>query len=215
MFHPGFGRLRSLQMGPPENTPSAALGIHRLCNATAPLAELRAVSPCATRSRNESGVDTQGIAGAVSGWAHQPNTEETMIEHTNAEQGHGVAPAELTDGGDVAALREIAAGQHIGDHTRRAQEVLASRAGDGDPIYIRPDWEIGGEWFEWTRDAQQDLGPVEQFYPGDNAVDVISTDIYWNPQWMGADPRHAFAWSTTLSDDYPAGAQVLKDFFLL
>lgn len=129
------------------------------------------------------------------------------------------------DGGGVAALREIAAGQHIADHTRWAQEFLASRAGDNDPIYIRPNWQIGGEWLAWTADAQQDpgayvaasqqfaqafhnvsgrfkivwdfasdRGAVEQFYPGDNAVDVISTNVYWNPQWTGADPRNAFAW---------------------
>ena len=59
------------------------------------------------------------------------------------------------DGG-VAALREVAAGQHVADHTRWAQQILASRADDSDPIYIRPNWELGGEWYPWTGDAQQD-----------------------------------------------------------
>jgi hypothetical protein len=161
-----------------------------------------------------SGVD---IAGEVASGLHGP-------PGTKVEWSIPMYP----DGGGVAAMREVAAGLHAGDHTRWAQEVLASRAGDTDPIYIRTSWEIGGEWFAWTRDAQQDLeaykgafqqfsaafhnvsgrfkivwdfngdrGPIEQYYPGDAAVDVISTDMYWNPQWMGTDPVNAFAWAQT------------------
>jgi Ca2+-binding RTX toxin-like protein len=120
-------------------------------------------------------------------------------------------------------MREAAAGQHNGKYTDWANKILASRAGEGDPIYVRTTWELGGEWFPWTAAAKEDpqayikafqqfaasfhdvsprfkivwdfvpdRGPVEQWYPGDEAVDVISQDVYWHTQYSGTDPVAAF-----------------------
>ena len=132
------------------------------------------------------------------------------------------------DGGGVGTLREVASGKHNGTYTEWAEKILASRAGDGDPIYVRTTWELGGEWFPWTADAEADpaayraafqqfakafhdvsgrfdmvwdfngdRGEVEQWYPGDGAVDVISQDIYWQSEWAGSDPVKAFEWNAT------------------
>jgi Ca2+-binding RTX toxin-like protein len=127
------------------------------------------------------------------------------------------------DSGGVGAMREAAAGQHNGTYKNWAGKILASRAGDGDPIYVRTTWELGGEWFAWTGHAKEDpeaykkafqqfaqsfhevsprfkivwdfvpdRGEVEQWYPGDAAVDVISQDVYWHTQYSGTDPVAAF-----------------------
>ncbi|GAA0584699.1 hypothetical protein GCM10009416_23860 [Craurococcus roseus] len=127
------------------------------------------------------------------------------------------------DSGGVGAMREVANGQHRDKHTDWAQKILASRSGDGDPIYVRTTWELGGEWFPWTGHAKEDpeaykkafgqfadafhdvsprfkivwdfvpdRGEVTQWYPGDEAVDVISQDVYWHTQYSGTDPVAAF-----------------------
>ena len=144
------------------------------------------------------------------------------------------------DGGGVGMLREVASGKHNGTYTEWAEKILASRAGDSDPIYVRTTWELGGEWFPWTADAEadpaayraafqqfaksfhdvsgrfdmvwdfnSDRGEVEQWYPGDQAVDVISQDIYWNPQWTSTDPVAAF---DKLANGYPRGLTWMADF---
>ena len=41
-------------------------------------------------------------------------------------------------------------------------------------------------------DFNSDRGPVEQYYPGDDCVDVISQDIYWTEELQGKDPKAAF-----------------------
>ncbi len=41
-------------------------------------------------------------------------------------------------------------------------------------------------------DFNSDRGPVEQYYPGDDCVDVISQDIYWTPDLQGRNARAAF-----------------------
>jgi hypothetical protein len=46
--------------------------------------------------------------------------------------------------------------------------------------------------FKMVWDFNSDRGPVEQFYPGDDCVDVISQDIYYAPELQGKDPRAAF-----------------------
>ena len=119
--------------------------------------------------------------------------------------------------------RAIAEGSRTEEFRSWAEEILASRSGDGDDIFVRTTWEVGGEWFPWTEVAQQDpdafkgawqefarafhevsprfrmvwdatadRGDVEQFYPGDDAVDVVSQDIYWQRQWQGDDAAAAF-----------------------
>lgn len=51
--------------------------------------------------------------------------------------------------------------------------------------------------FKLVWDFAGDRGPVEQWYPGDAAVDVISQDVYWKPEWAGTDPDAAFSWART------------------
>jgi hypothetical protein len=127
------------------------------------------------------------------------------------------------DDAGIGTMRAVAAGRSNASFRHWAEEILASRRGDADPIYVRTAWELGGEWFPWTALARRDpgafraaiqqfarsfkdvsrrfqivwdfvpdRGPVEQWYPGDGAVDVISQDVYWNPQWSSTDPVVAF-----------------------
>jgi beta-mannanase len=49
--------------------------------------------------------------------------------------------------------------------------------------------------FKIVWDFTGNRGPVEQWYPGDAACDVISQDIFWYPQWSSTDPFEAFMWS--------------------
>lgn len=46
--------------------------------------------------------------------------------------------------------------------------------------------------FHMVWDFTADRGPVEQWYPGDQAVDVLSQDIYWNAQYAGNNADEAF-----------------------
>jgi|SRR5215207_2734257 len=62
-----------------------------------------------------------------------------------------------------------------------------------------------GAWVKWAEamrsvspriktvfDFNSDRGPVEDYYPGDAAVDVYGQDIYWIPDLQGMDPVAAF-----------------------
>lgn len=130
---------------------------------------------------------------------------------------------ELPDNG-LADMRAVASGARDADFVRWGRELLArgTPVSDGN-FYIRPAWEVPGEWFPWSLAARQDpaafrrafcrfaralhgvsnkfkivwdfnsdRGPVEQYYPGDDCVDVISQDIYWTPSLQGRDPKAAF-----------------------
>ncbi|MGY4385454.1 hypothetical protein ACVWYN_002494 [Pedobacter sp. UYP24] len=134
------------------------------------------------------------------------------------------------DDGGAAANREIATGKHNELYKTWAAKILLSRAGDKDPIYVRTSWELGGEWFPWTKaavedpkayqeafaqfalsfhqvsgrfkmvwDFTSDRGPVEQWYPGNEAVDVISQDIYWSPEFSGESAEGALEWARNRS----------------
>lgn len=48
--------------------------------------------------------------------------------------------------------------------------------------------------FQMVWDFTSDRGPVEQWYPGDEAVDAISQDVYWLPEYAGSDADSAFEW---------------------
>lgn len=62
--------------------------------------------------------------------------------------------------------------------------------------------------FQIVWDVAGDRGNVERFYPGDEYVDVVSQDFYWNPQWTSYDGAEAFA----IIRDRPYGLQWLEDF---
>ena len=47
--------------------------------------------------------------------------------------------------------------------------------------------------FEWNVNLDGNMEP-EAAYPGDDFVDVIGMDFYWNPQWTSPDPLRAWDW---------------------
>ena len=53
--------------------------------------------------------------------------------------------------------------------------------------------------FKMVWDFTSDRGPVEQWYPGDAAVDIISQDIYWIPKYSGNTAEAAFQWANDRS----------------
>ena len=63
--------------------------------------------------------------------------------------------------------------------------------------------------FKMVWDFNADRGPVEQFYPGDEAVDVISTDPYWNSDFQGGEPNAAWAKTTS---GYSRGLDWMAEF---
>lgn len=65
------------------------------------------------------------------------------------------------------------------------------------------------ERFKMVWDFNSDRGPVERYYPGDDCVDVISQDIYWDPELQGRDPMAA--WRKHLHG-YGRGLAWMADF---
>jgi Glycosyl hydrolase family 26 len=63
--------------------------------------------------------------------------------------------------------------------------------------------------FDMVWDFNSDRGPVEQWYPGNEAVDVISQDIYWTPEFQGGDPAAAF---DKMVNGYSRGLAWMADF---
>lgn len=62
--------------------------------------------------------------------------------------------------------------------------------------------------FKIVWDVSGDRGDVSKFYPGDDAVDVMSQDFYWEPQWTSYDGAKAFE----IVRDRPFGLQWLENF---
>lgn len=56
----------------------------------------------------------------------------------------------------VDGVRAGANGNHNSRWTGWAHRCLAHRSGDAGLIYVRTAWELGGEWFGWTKTAQAD-----------------------------------------------------------
>jgi hypothetical protein len=150
--------------------------------------------------------------------------------------------AMVPDNAGSAGYAQAAAGQRNAVWTKWAQQIIAYENSIGrtsGPIYVRSTWELGGDWFVWTRDAAADpvafkgawkqfsqsfrnvssrfkmvwdvagdRGAVEQWYPGDDVIDVISQDIYWKPQYSSNDPVAAF----NLYRDWPRGLNWIASF---
>ena len=57
-------------------------------------------------------------------------------------------PIIVNDGS--SSLAKAATGAYDGYYRQVAQTLLASRAGDSDPIYVRTGWEANGDWFFWN-----------------------------------------------------------------
>jgi hypothetical protein len=62
--------------------------------------------------------------------------------------------------------------------------------------------------FEWNMNVS--WGPVDpaKAYPGDQYVDIVGMDFYWNPWWQGSDPNSA--WDQMVKAPY--GLQWLENF---
>lgn len=119
-------------------------------------------------------------------------------------------------------LAQAASGQFNQNYESVARSILNSRANDSDPIYIRTGWELNLPGFPWSAvGKEQDfIGAFHQFvdsfrdvsgrfkfewnvnhswgpdpmkaYPGDNYVDVMGMDVYWNKGVQGADAASAW-----------------------
>ncbi len=122
---------------------------------------------------------------------------------------------------DGTTLAEAATGR-FNDYYRRAAEGLKDQKPmDDGKVFIRTGWEMGGGWFPWGADGDNEAfkGAFRQlvetfrsvdddfvfcfdfvgnyqdprnFYPGKEWVDIISQDFYWNPQWTSCDSGEAF-----------------------
>jgi Ca2+-binding RTX toxin-like protein len=66
--------------------------------------------------------------------------------------------------------------------------------------------------FQMVWDFNSDRGAVEQFYPGDEAVDVIGQDIYWNSDFQGGAPDAAFDKHFAAKGGYSRGLDWMADF---
>jgi len=62
--------------------------------------------------------------------------------------------------------------------------------------------------FKIVWDVVGDRGDMAPFWPGDQYVDVVSQDFYWNPQWTSEDGAIAF----NMMRDFPCGLQWIEDF---
>jgi hypothetical protein len=116
---------------------------------------------------------------------------------------------------DGTTLAQAATGQ-FNDYYRRAAQALADQHPmDDGKVLIRTGWEVGGGWFPWGADGDNEafkeafrqlvdtfrsvdddfvfcfdfVGNYQDprnFYPGKEWVDIISQDFYWNPQWTSS-----------------------------
>jgi hypothetical protein len=138
---------------------------------------------------------------------------------------------------DGSTLEAAAAGAYDSHYLKAAKSLLVSSTGD-KPIHIRTGWEFNGEWFpwsarghesafiaayrnlvdtfrsvsdrfifEWTANIGGAMNPATA-YPGDNYVDFIGMDFYYNTLWDSADPIEA--WNSMVYRPY--GLQWHQDF---
>jgi Ca2+-binding RTX toxin-like protein len=102
-------------------------------------------------------------------------------------------PLIVTDG--TASLAEAAGGNYNSHYQSVAESLLASRAGDSDPIYIRTGWELNGDWFAWSAVGHEAdfIGAYRQFV--DSFRDVSDRFKFeWNVNYSegGIDPASAY-----------------------
>ncbi len=127
-----------------------------------------------------------------------------------------------------ASLQQAATGAYDGIYVSAARALAEVHPNPDGTIFIRPGWELNGDWSPWAASKQPDAYAatyrhiVDAFrsvssrfrfewninfgremdpalaYPGDRYVDVVGMDFYWFPEWQGSDPDRAFA---ALRDD--------------
>ena len=106
-----------------------------------------------------------GVVG-MANWSDFTNSANWM---TNTlwkginERVHWSVPIMVTDGS--ASLAQAARGAYDSYYATVAKTLLASRAGDNDPIHVRTGWEANGEWFKWTAvgHEQEFIGAFRHF----------------------------------------------------
>ena len=130
-----------------------------------------------------------------------PQTSSLAAVAAGAEDGHFRAFADkiLANAGSVAAPDGniyVRTGWEVGNEgwpwTQQAK---------GDPAAFREAFadfadafHSASPKFKVVWDAAGDRGDVTQYYPGDQHVDVVSQDFYWQPQWSSYDGGDAFAY---------------------
>jgi len=136
-----------------------------------------------------------------------------------------------------ATLADGADGDYNNYYVAAALKVLENSP-DDEPIYVRTGEEFNGGWFEWAAEGKeqdfidtyrnfvdsfrsvsdrfvfewnvnigQNMDPATA-YPGDDYVDIIGMDFYWDTRWDPSDPQQA--WDHMVSREY--GLQWLEDF---
>ncbi|MDI3307628.1 MAG: carbohydrate-binding domain-containing protein [Acetobacteraceae bacterium] len=134
---------------------------------------------------------------------------------------------------------EQAATGAFNDYYRTVAEALAGHRPQDSTIYVRVGWELNGPWSTWYAGGHEDayIGAFRQFvdtfrsvdsrfkfdwnisganymdpskaYPGDNYVDVISEDFYWDINAGDSrDPNTAWDWAV----NRPYGLQWIESF---
>ena len=102
---------------------------------------------------NWLGAEVDAVHGVVgyANWTDFTNSAKwmtnTLWKGINEEILWSV-PIIVNDGS--SSLAKAATGAYDGYYRQVAQTLLASRAGDSDPIYVRTGWEANGDWFFWN-----------------------------------------------------------------
>jgi Ca2+-binding RTX toxin-like protein len=134
-------------------------------------------------------------------------------------------------------LEDVAAGLHDAEFRQLAEGIAAGEPPD-EPIVIRLGWENNGWWFDWSSldrpqtyidafrhavDAFRDVSDrfvfewnsnqaryenPEPAYPGDDYVDIVGMDAFYDVQYDGTDPVAAFQ----SIRDRTYGLQWVEDF---
>lgn len=177
-----------------------------------------------------------GVVGMANWWDYEQSAN-WMANDLWKDIGHPVlwsVPLLVWDGSPN--LAQAASGQFNDHYESVAQSLLAGRAGDDDPIYVRTGWELnipGHPWYAVGHE-QDFIGAFRQFvdtfrdvsdrfkfewnvnhswgsdlmkaYPGDNYVDVMGMDVYWNVSQQGSDPTKAWNYAVNA----PSGLEWLE-----
>jgi hypothetical protein len=136
-----------------------------------------------------------------------------------------------------ASLAEAGRGRYAPRYVRAAREILAGTPGDA-AIPIRTGWEFNADFFPWaSRGRERDyiaafrgfvaafrsVSPRFRFewvpniggeddparsYPGDDVVDVIGMDAYYDTRWLPDDARLAWVYNV----ERPYGFRWLETF---
>ena len=136
------------------------------------------------------------------------------------------------------SLEQVASGSHNSHFLKAALGLSQTNLGSDNPIYIRVGWEFNGTWFPWAAAGHEEafiaafrelvttfrtvsdrfefvwdvnIGgnmDVVRAYPGDEYVDIVGIDTYYNLEYDSLSPEAAFNWKVA----QPFGLQWQQDF---